>query len=67
MATMAAQTYLIASFNFLVASQPVGRQLSTNQIIEVLYQMAEAEDIRSFQAEKRAALVETSERKFYRG
>ncbi len=66
MATMAAQAYLIASLNLLVASRPEDRQLSPSQIVDLLCRMAQAEDIRSSQEEKRATLIEINERSPYR-
>lgn len=56
MATQAAQAYLIASFNFLLAGQDEEDQLSHSQIVTILYEMAENEDMRSFQEHARAAL-----------
>jgi hypothetical protein len=49
MATLAAQAYLIASLNFLLASQNEKEPFSHSQIVAILYEMAENEDMRSFQ------------------
>ena len=66
MATIAAQAYLIASFNLLLASRRENERLSPPQIVELLCQMAEAEDLRSLQEYNRVFLARSGEYSLYR-
>jgi len=49
MATIAVPHHLVAAFNLLVACQTEDDQLSSIQIADMLYQMADAEDFRTLQ------------------
>jgi len=66
MATQAAQAYLIASFNFLLAGQDEEDQLSHSQIVTILYEMAENEDMRSFHEHAQSVLFWYGEYNLYR-
>jgi len=61
MAMLAAQAYLIASLNFFLASQNESERLSPDQTVALLYQMAEGEDMRSFQEYDQSFFVRSNE------
>lgn len=66
MATIAAQAYLIASFNWMLASRRENERLSPPQIVELLCRMAEAEDFRSLQEYNRFFSARSGEYSLHR-